>query len=928
MFAVAAAKADRLNVPVQAICILDDKDLHAYSQGSHLFVAHGQSVLRRYSVKTADAIHLIKYIQGVLYVGAGRALYSLSPLLEADGDGQEVALLHPDRILDVYLHDSTLYAVDGHARLQELTDKKSYKLASDQYVLYSACLGLHQGQLTVAFGTIFSGILLTRIDGHSLVLVKQLSGHCGSIFGIAMADTSIVSCSDDRTVQLVSQRGVLKCLGHAARVWKVLFIQGKYAVSVGEDSTCRIWSIDDGECVATFLHSAGKAGLISLAVSRQSIYAGGYDGCIVSWPLDHIGHVDEAVVLPSALRAKNFCLLNDAIIRVTEDGQVYRDDGLIYESPLLKSYTTVTGTNDNILVVGDLHGNLHVIDAFHKVFKASDEKIYAVYACDKYVLAQTVTTAVVIDLHGSLRIAKTLAETNVTSFFVNTRDDAKCFYVGTRHGFFKKLCFDSDQCQMLKVHEGHAITSIKTNDMHTLRLTDRSGCYSIVRTQPFEIILRERITKGWLEHSTHACATAKPEDVMFFGFIRKHFFAHSLNERSQTWRVWCAGQHRRWCFRWPTFAFLRDGLVYAANITKTSKPEVVLKHGAHHREIRDAVVLGDSARCSRVMTVGDDGNVCCILDDDGSKDGDNGGPLIVHATWHVSGIKSICAISEDVIVMGGSAEQLHAWRWDGAALRCRRTCPPASAVREARIMSVDALKSLPDDGLWMVAVGYTDSCIRTWSLNTAGNGPAWKLRQSFEAHAGHCVQHIRLIGEKLLLTAGTDGMLHLFDDDQLTASVSVHQSGINALDCLAAFESGDAHALMIATGGDDQSTALTLLCRQHHTFKLLANHVSHAAAITGIALLTGDADAFVIAAGLDRSIVVLSYCARRGSLQPVQRIRCDICDIGVLQVLGRQKDRTFDLPLRLFVGGVGYQFLTIDAIASSPFGGGGGLDNK
>ena len=84
---------------------------------------------------------------------------------------------------------------------------------------------MYEDELTVALGTIFSGVLLVRIKDTGLFIYKQLQGHKGSVFGIAMNNSIVASVSDDRNLLIYKSADSMKpikCTQHDSRVWKVM----------------------------------------------------------------------------------------------------------------------------------------------------------------------------------------------------------------------------------------------------------------------------------------------------------------------------------------------------------------------------------------------------------------------------------------------------------------------------------------------------------------------------------------------------------------------------------------------------------------------------------------------------------------------------------------------------------------------------------
>ncbi|KAG1376263.1 hypothetical protein G6F61_007744 [Rhizopus arrhizus] len=181
-------------------------------------------------------------------------------------------------------------------------------------ILYSARIfGTTRDTIIVASGTVFNEVHLWKPfekdeNGDAAVLGK-LIGHEGVIFCVRFNENAsqIVSVSDDRTIRIWSledeSKQPLVLFGHTARVWDCQFVD-EYLVSISEDSTCRVWkntlisppdennnNEEDSECIACWEGHASK-NVWSCAINPEHkvVATGGQDSGIRLWSLASISN--------------------------------------------------------------------------------------------------------------------------------------------------------------------------------------------------------------------------------------------------------------------------------------------------------------------------------------------------------------------------------------------------------------------------------------------------------------------------------------------------------------------------------------------------------------------------------------------------------------------------------------------------------------
>jgi WD repeat-containing protein 6 len=246
-----------------------------------------------------------------------------------------------------------------------------------QSILYSAhALWTSATAVLVAAGTVFGeievieGHLASEERGAASRHLVTFTGHEGSVFGVQISPEMVdldgrstrllASCSDDRTIRVwdvpahlceenlssdtvgtgaplqetgflanrdrletgkLTKRNVAAVMGHASRIWRVLFLASNDGapvpytavniLSFGEDATCQQWSLD--KCgteamlthVNTFSYHSGKniwsVALLLDGGNRYYLTTGGADGKV---SLYNIHPADTR--LPKAMRTSEF----------------------------------------------------------------------------------------------------------------------------------------------------------------------------------------------------------------------------------------------------------------------------------------------------------------------------------------------------------------------------------------------------------------------------------------------------------------------------------------------------------------------------------------------------------------------------------------------------------------------------------------------
>ncbi|KAK2584051.1 hypothetical protein KPH14_006501 [Odynerus spinipes] len=197
------------------------------------------------------------------------------------------------------------------------TKKHQYIFCEEKCILYGGSMsGETMKDLIIFSGTVFQEILIWKpsygaaCDKNAKIL-HRLHGHNGVIFSVIYDPSThfICSTSDDRTVRLwkvieetsyskmdissscknyvnwekTKVQLVKTMFGHAARVWRAIIRNG-ILLTVGEDSSICIWSLDGTLLNKLYAHRGAAIWSIDISEDNKTIFTGGADGAVHTWP--------------------------------------------------------------------------------------------------------------------------------------------------------------------------------------------------------------------------------------------------------------------------------------------------------------------------------------------------------------------------------------------------------------------------------------------------------------------------------------------------------------------------------------------------------------------------------------------------------------------------------------------------------------------
>lgn len=743
------------------------------------------------------------------------------------------------RILSVLDEGEKVWVVqaNGFVQLFDRTDFShviSFEFKDYSSCFYSASIArINSNTIEIAFGTIFSGILITNINtqssDNSICIKYTLTGHNGSLFDIKYHPDNfgiLVSCSDDRSIKIwqrSSYDDMFKlrnsCIDSDARVWAI-DIQGDRVAAVSENNLVFIWNLE-GALVNSFQcdNHSKSAWSVSLSKYCEFVAIGSNDGSVIVHNLskesqsllkdyklsDVMGSIASLISTPDGT-----CFVS------TDSGNIIK---ISQDSIQLLGSIEATKKNHssmfmaaNLLYVTDGSDGIYVIDINSKLFEftklfaiETSSKISIKFANDSFLLLEAVDKKLYIFFLRDNTV-KLLSSENVSNVScVNFIKDE--LLIGTRHG--NLIVFDSDfqMKRSVLISKNESLKSIRSND-NRISVVNRLGYEFILDSADLSIIEIKKVGKGTVED--------RLGQICFASFYNQQFLV-SDPKIGVIDTLFCGGGHRLWHVssddQQYCLAFMKNG---ALNVHNGYLDKIQLKSNrSHGKEIRCAHVIKD-----KLMLSGSEDGLLIL------REG-----LTQKHELRLTNTSIKCLTScGNLIFTGGSNESIDSLQLNGSQkLIHLASCPKQIPGLETRVLCLDAIQQ--DDDVVLLLAGYSDASIRLFEYEISSK--LFKSKAKIEnVHQRRCVQQLRFLSSDSFISAGTDGVLQAWryiDSIEPIWNKCLHHSGIDSLDLRIKDEGA---AIDILTGGEDGHVVLTKIV--NGTVEIVFTRQAHNSSVTGV----------------------------------------------------------------------------------------------
>ena len=523
-----------------------------------------------------------------------------------------------------------------------------------------------------------------------------------------------------------------------------------------------------------------------------------------------------------------------------------------------------------------------------------------------------------------------------------------------------------------EVHGSNAVTSLQIiqgngiQQAHVLS-TGRDGTFAIHAAQ------MNSPTKEWSIQTLYKSSpqfgmniegaflsppsSFSPPELILYGFQSTSFVVWNQAKRARMLSIDCGGAHRNWSYH-PSANAQDHALVW----TKASRfnwlrsavhtPDIV-REGGHGREMKALAVRpelrGQSSSQCIIATGAEDTTIrlfalsrSTTLDPDHCQ-GHLGFQPLITLTEHTTGVQHLAFSScGGYLFSSGGNGELFAWSvvedvpLVGLGVTLRDKMVQSEEDLDARILSFDLLghddaSPLPEPGKPIrLAVAYSNGKVRIVDFMPSSNSATDNFTPRMAiSYGSFCLTQVHFRPSstdpcKTILAAGTNGHLHSHYSETMTSSHPphrVHQSSVLAMDCI---DFGS--CTLIATGGDDNALAVTLLETDNTftKFRTIRIPKAHAAALTALKIvrheqrLWGHA-AVILTVGNDQRLKAWGLKLRTSSSvsdHQLQVIRLQeawtcVADVSDVALLGSVRENIAAIEIDVVIVGVGMEALRI-----------------
>lgn len=461
----------------------------------------------------------------------------------------------------------------------------------------------------------------------------------------------------------------------------------------------------------------------------------------------------------------------------------------------------------------------------------------------------------------------------VTSFARAWLAGQVCIFLGARNGSIAAYRFsDSEHTRddyilpsacIAYAHAKEAVTSLlwtpsgsSAQNGGFLHSTGRDGTHTVHRIElldtEWKLSLVHQLALP-LGPNVEGLAFRQDEHLWIWGFRRKQFVVYDSTAQREVMSVDCGGAHRSWAFspgnEGGTFVWTQASKVYQQ--TQAALPYRLMQAGGHGREIKAVAVSPTHAQLIatgaedtniKLSTVKEKGGFRCLQTLRKHNTG------IQHLQWSQDGA---------YLFSSGGFQEFFVWKITSElpggmiGVVCE-SAHPDSGASDLRIMGFEATQRGRPEVL-QISMAYSDSTlkvwgyeIKTWTLLATGDYLTACLTQALHTDKTN----------EMLLTTATDGHVAVWTLANAgrrldwTTRHLVHQ---NAILAVATCELHDGSRLLV-TGGDDNAIGITRLT-DDESFQTLLMPRAHAAAVTGLAVISQDRSRILLAsASIDQRL--------------------------------------------------------------------------